>query len=198
MYYCTNSRLGMIPRIPVASSFLGQHSQPVYRIIPSGHQSRHWKKMIFQCKSPLIGDFQLLCLIISWLSHVIPISSWNIIQSYDIPYKKSIWNHIHSITIQSPLNPSKSLLNHPINIRKKHIFFTSTFFSSKKSAKKTAIKDLFQKKLHFFSLSTSVPFSPILDGEVRLHGRRGGLHPDLGGALHRVPPPCPWPKGWKS
>lgn len=73
MYYCTNSRLGMIPRIPVASSFLGQHSQPVYRIIPSGHQSRHWKKMIFQCKSPLIGDFQLLCLIISWLSHVIPI-----------------------------------------------------------------------------------------------------------------------------
>ena len=73
MYYCTNSRLGMIPRIPVASSFLGQHSQPVYCIIPSGHQSRHWKKMIFQCKSPLIGDFQLLCLIISWLSHVIPI-----------------------------------------------------------------------------------------------------------------------------
>lgn len=31
------------------------------------------EKMIFQCKSPLIGDFQLLCLIISWLSRVIPI-----------------------------------------------------------------------------------------------------------------------------
>ena len=70
MYYCTNSRLGMIPRIPVASSFLGQHSQPVYRPV-TNHGTG--KTLIFQCKSPLIGDFQLLCLIISWLSPVIPI-----------------------------------------------------------------------------------------------------------------------------
>lgn len=82
----------MIPRIPVTSSFLGQHSQPVYRPeknIMALENPGNVKKMIFQYKSPLIGDFQVLCLIILWLSRVIPIfyiviKRWKSLGSYAI------------------------------------------------------------------------------------------------------------------